>query len=698
MAPPDKNRTRPDFTPTIPFETGPSEPAPPAPSLKPGHMLAGRFRIVRFIAQGGMGEVWEAEDLELPGERVALKTIRPTIARDGWATGRFRREIQLGRKITHPNVCRIFDVFHHRPGTLGTAASGGPDGEITFLTMELLVGETLQDRLERVGRLTTAESLPIVRHMAAALQAAHEAEIIHGDFKSSNVILVGEGEGMRAVVTDFGLSRGGGAAAGLLTSVPAGDNLVGTPAYMAPEQVRGGRSSVAADIYSLGIVVFEMLTGRLPFQAETAISSAVMRLSEPPPPPRSLVPDLDLRWEFAVLRCLALDPADRFARATDLARALEPDAPLPPVRRPLWLRPWFLGSAAAALLLTVALWRGPFGRLPPPAESGPVPPALAAAPARRTIAVLGFKNVSARPEAAWLSTALSEMLATELAAGNQMRVIPSENVARMRVELGLSEFSTLAGDTLARVRGILGSDLVVVGSYTVLGAEKDAPIRLDLSLQDAATGQTEQLDPQMKPASELFTLVSNCGIDLRKALGTAELQPDETRGTLAAFSTQPEAARLYAEGLALLRRFEVEAARVALERAVAADPQQPLAHAALASAWSAAGYDERAIAAAKQAFELARALPLEQRLEVEGRYREIASEWPKAIDVYRTLYGNYPDNLDYGLRLAEMLVAGGQGVEARAILQQLRGLAAPAGSDPRIDLFEARVAESLSEF
>jgi hypothetical protein len=151
----------------------------------PGELLAGRFTIVRFIARGGMGEVYEAEDRELR-ERVALKTIRPEIAGDPRAIERFKREIHLSRQVTHPNVCRIYDLFHH-------SVPPGPDrpgGEVTFLSMEHLAGETLAARLKGRGRMSAEEALPIVTQMASALAAAHEAGVIHRDFKSQNVILV----------------------------------------------------------------------------------------------------------------------------------------------------------------------------------------------------------------------------------------------------------------------------------------------------------------------------------------------------------------------------------------------------------------------------------------------------------------------------------------------------------------------------
>jgi serine/threonine protein kinase len=190
-------------TPTAPWLIAPRTGETPIP-LAPGLLLAERFRIVRFLGQGGMGDVYEAQDLEV-GEHVALKTLRPEIAQDERAIERFRSELALARRVTHPNVCRIFDVFRHRPTD---PASGR---ELALISMEMLPGETLADRIRRGGPIPSPEALPIAKQMAAALDAAHRAGVIHRDFKSSNVILVPpekQGHPPRAVVTDFGWPRG----------------------------------------------------------------------------------------------------------------------------------------------------------------------------------------------------------------------------------------------------------------------------------------------------------------------------------------------------------------------------------------------------------------------------------------------------------------------------------------------------------
>jgi hypothetical protein len=345
---------------TATFVFRPPSSAPPR--LDEGQLLAGRFRIVRFIAAGGMGDVYEADDLELH-ERLALKTIRPEIVSRARALARFKHEVQFAKRVSHPNVCRIHDLGTHR----GAAA------DMVFLTMQLLPGETLGQRLRRDGRMSLPEALPLVVQMAEALGAAHDAGVIHRDFKPSNVMLTGA----KAVVTDFGLARsasaGEDAASAELTE---SGNLVGTPAYMAPEQLTHGELTPATDIYALGLVMYEMLTGKRPFHGVTPLDSAMKRLTESPPPPDQLVPGLDPRWGTVILRCLERDPAKRYQRTGEVIRALAPGAEsatrtitgfMPGLifKRPL---PWVaVGVVLAATAALGGVWF--LGRHRPPAEA-----------------------------------------------------------------------------------------------------------------------------------------------------------------------------------------------------------------------------------------------------------------------------------------------------------------------------------------
>lgn len=293
---------------------------PRPPTLEPGQVVAGRFRVVRLLARGGMGEVYEVEDQEL-GSRVALKTLRPDLADDPLALERFRREVQLARQVTHRNVCRLFDLVHHHD----VDAAGKPRA-VLGLTMELLEGETLGERLMRHGPMAPEQALPIIRQMTAALAAAHRVGVVHRDFKSGNVILVPPeptGAPGRVVVTDFGLAyqvAGPGSGSPPLT---AANMVVGTADYMAPEQAQGREATPASDIYALGVVIYEMVTGQRPHDAATPMATLLRRLREPPPSARERCPDLELRWDAVIRRCLKVDPLERFASAGEVLAALE---------------------------------------------------------------------------------------------------------------------------------------------------------------------------------------------------------------------------------------------------------------------------------------------------------------------------------------------------------------------------------------
>jgi tetratricopeptide (TPR) repeat protein/tRNA A-37 threonylcarbamoyl transferase component Bud32 len=672
------------------------------PALGAGERIAGRYRVIRFLARGGMGEVYEVEDLELR-ERVALKTIRAEVARDSVTVERFRREIQLARKVTHPNVCRIFDVSFH-------------DGLI-FLTMELLEGETLAQRLRRIGPMSPGEALPVARQIADALQAAHQAGIVHRDLKPGNVVLAESRGALRAVVTDFGLARfeSGEDVRGM--TLTAGAAVVGTPAYLAPEQVEGKEITAAVDLYALGIVLYEMLTGTVPFVGDTALSTAVKRLQEAPPSPRMHVPGLDPRWEAAILRCLERNPAARFASAPEVIRAITgPEIPAPapappaaaptesvaiPPPQPAPRLPRLQVALLAALVVAAlgvgwyrySAWRAeqeaPIERLSRLTEG--IKP-------RRSVAVLAFKNLSGRPDLDWLSSGLAEMLSTELGSGGRLRIVDGENVARARVELGLAGggTSSLSRDELARLRAQLGTDDVVLGSYAIVenaGQPGGRQIRLDLHLQDTLAGETTAQVAETGTEAQLFDLVARTGRRLREELGAGASKP-----AARALPASPEAARLYSQGIEKLRLFEPAAARDLLSQAVAADPGNALAHSALATAWSALGYDAHARDEAKAAFGLSTGLPEEERLLIEGRYRETLQDWNKAVQIYWSLWSMFPDSLDYGLRLAAAQTAAGRAEEALATTEALRQLPPPSRDDPRIDLADALAAGARADF
>ncbi len=297
---------------------GPSDKGPKdgrrklAPScLVPGQLIARRYRVIRLLGRGGMGEVYEAQD-ELIHEAVALKTLRLDLVKHEGVAARFESEMRLARKVAHPGVCRVFEVGAHE-------VHGEPP--LPFITMELLHGELLSKRIRRLGKLTKKQAFPLAAQMAAGLQAAHELGIVHADFKSSNVIIVPAPDGDHAKITDFGLARidPGFHPADETATIHDHGKLVGTVSYMSPEQMEGSEITTASDLYSLGIVLFEMATGQLPFDGSHVIHAAMQRASGESIPPRNLVPDIDRRWETAIVRCLQRDRKRRFGSAAEVA-------------------------------------------------------------------------------------------------------------------------------------------------------------------------------------------------------------------------------------------------------------------------------------------------------------------------------------------------------------------------------------------
>src|SRR5579872_435672 len=269
----------------------------------PGRLLAERYRIIALLGRGGMGEVYRADDLTL-GQPVALKFLPEDASRDETLLERFRNEVRLSRRVSHPNVCRVYDV-------------GEVDGH-TFFTMEYVDGEDLASLLRRIGRLPADKALEIARQLCAGLAAAHAKGVLHRDLKPANIMLDGRGQ---VVVTDFGL-------AGLVDQIPGSDLRSGTPAYMAPEQLDGKEVNAKSDIYSLGLVLYEIFTGKRAFSVESLPELVRVRSESAPSKPSTLVKDLDPLVERVILRCLEADPAKRMSSALSVAATLPGGDPL----------------------------------------------------------------------------------------------------------------------------------------------------------------------------------------------------------------------------------------------------------------------------------------------------------------------------------------------------------------------------------
>jgi membrane protein CcdC involved in cytochrome C biogenesis len=297
--------TPPQRTPKSPYSSAGLSSSDPISGgrFAPGQIIADRYRVVALAGRGGMGEVYRAEDLRL-AQVVAIKFLPQELSQDATALARFHSEVRIARQVSHPNVCRVFDI-------------GDVDG-VAFLSMEYVDGEDLASVVRRIGRLSPERATAVARQICAGMAAAHEKGVIHRDLKPANVMLDGAG---KIRIMDFGL-------AGIAAAIQGSEIRAGTPAYMAPEQLEGREVTVKSDIYSLGLIIYEILTGKRAFEAATLAELMKLREQGSITNPSVLVKDLDPLIERVTLRCLAKDPALRPASALQVAAALPGGDPL----------------------------------------------------------------------------------------------------------------------------------------------------------------------------------------------------------------------------------------------------------------------------------------------------------------------------------------------------------------------------------
>jgi len=284
--------------------------ADPAKALK-DQVLDQRYRVVRKLGEGGMSFVYEAKDIS-SGESVAVKIMTPKLAQDKTAAERLRREAGLAMRLDHPNICRIM--------RLGETEEG-----LIYLVMPLLTGELLSDKEVREGPIPVDVGVPLMRQVCDALDFAHRQQIIHRDLKPENIFVCPDSDGkLKAVVTDFGLAKERRAEPGIAKLTATGI-ILGTPEFMSPEQIRGKPLDGRSDIYALGLVAFEMFTGKLPFEGRTAQDMMIARLRGQPMPLRKARADLEFtpQFEKAMMKAIEGDPAARYQTAAEFGKALE---------------------------------------------------------------------------------------------------------------------------------------------------------------------------------------------------------------------------------------------------------------------------------------------------------------------------------------------------------------------------------------
>ncbi len=618
----------------------------------------GRYQVVEELGRGGMGVVYRAVDTTL-GRDVALKVLPPEIVGDADEKRRFLREAQTASRLEHAHIGVIHEV-------------GESDG-VSFIAMELIRGEPLAGLLAR-GGLPPARALEIATEVAEGLARAHDQGIIHRDLKPANVMLTEDGH---AKIIDFGLAKDlhGPSASGEAATVPASTDIgviKGTAAYMSPEQTRGQRLDARSDLFSFGVMLYQMLSGRLPFEAAGYVDT-LHAISHNPFPPLTLAGSAapvherdDL--QRIVDKCLAKDPAARYQTARDLvvdlrdarrrldsgATASRPAAApaLPLAARPGTGRPFLALAGVAVVAVAVgAYWWS---------HRAPAAPPPMAASGRPSIAVLYFQNNTGSPQLDWLRTGLTDMVVTDLSQSPDMEVLSTDRLFQIMSSLKRQNDAVISFDTVREVARLAGVRHVLVGNYVKSGET----IRINITLQEAETGRIVTAD-HLEAAGEanLFPTVDDLTRRLQTHLAGTVAKPtalvaapgaasDPSSSTSGLYrdlsevtTSSIDAYRAYAQGVALLESGRPRDAEPLLLQAIAVDPNFALAMARLAAAESNLRRLDKRAEYAKRALDHADRLAARDRYYLEGFYYTADEDTvERGIAAFQKLLALYPEH------------------------------------------------------
>jgi eukaryotic-like serine/threonine-protein kinase len=574
-------------------------------ALEIGTVLANRYEIICMIGEGGMGAVYQARDLQL-NRVVALKVIRPDLAKDPEIVNRFKQELILARQVTHKNVIRIYDLAEF-------------DG-LKFITMDFIDGQDLKTVLRANGKFEPRRAAEIIERVCRGLEAAHSEAVIHRDLKPQNIMMDRSG---RITVMDFGIAR---------STAPGGTytgTLVGTPEYMSPEQAKGEELDARSDLFSLGIIFYELLTGDTPYKADTSMASLYKRTREKVPPPIELVPETPKPLNAIVVRCLEIDKNKRYASATEILTDLE-----------LWLgpragtrivvankRPWATGAKWAAAGATLILATGAFFVL----EGWFRKPVL-----HKEVSLLvgDFANQTG-------DSVFDETLEPAFIIGLEgASFIQSFNRSAARQEAANLKPGTTALDEPATrmIATREGIDVIVLGSID----KKNNQYAIQVKAVDGITGKPISAKSRSAEKSEVLSAIGRLAADLRGSLGDTTPESIKLSAQETFTANSLEAAHEYAEAQNLLWDGKWEEALPHYERAIKLDPDMGRAYAGYAVASMNLGRRGDADKYFRQALTHIDRMTDREKYRTRGGYFLLRGESAKAIEEYSALLMAYP--------------------------------------------------------
>jgi tetratricopeptide (TPR) repeat protein/tRNA A-37 threonylcarbamoyl transferase component Bud32 len=607
----------------------------PIKELTTGSTFANRYQVIEELGKGGMGRVYKVFDTDIK-EKVALKLLKPEIASDRETIERFSNELKYARKISHRNVCRMYDL-------------GKAEGTY-FITMEFVPGEDLKSFIRRSGQLTVGKAVSVAWQISEGLAEAHRLGIIHRDLKPQNIMVDKDGN---AKIMDFGIARSLG-----VKGMTGAGVMIGTPEYMSPEQVDGKEADPRADIYSLGVILYEMLTGRVPFEGDTPFTVGVKHKSEMPKDPRDINAHIPEDLGRLILRCLEKDRDKRYRSAEDLRLELEKiEQGIPTTERLILKRKTTTGRqitvtfgpkkmlipalAVGVLAVAIAVWLVFFKK-----ESGLRPEQ------RRSIAVISFENLTGDKTFDYLKKAIPNLLISSLEQSNYLRVTTWERMDDLLRQMGKAGSETIdkeSGFELCRKDGV---ETIVLGSFVkaedmfatdvkVLDVESKALLK---SAGSRGVGVRSILEKQI---GELSREISRgVGVSERKIQAARPSAPDVPTSSMDAYNS-------FLKGKDAYEKFYYEQARQLLENAVALDADFAEAYLYLARTQGNLGNQKARVDAYEKAKALSGKAAEKERLYIEEAYAGAVEKDPeKRFRILEEIVQKYPKEKEAHFELA----------------------------------------------
>ncbi len=608
-------------------------------SLEPGMIVAGRYEILSVLGKGGMGSVYKARDMELD-RMVALKVIRPELARNAAIVDRFKQELRLSHLVTHKNVIRMYDL--------------GEDLGMRFITMEFVEGRDLRSIIEERGKLPPAEAVEILQQICRALEAAHAVGILHRDLKPQNIMMDAHG---RVVVMDFGLARtieGDG-----MTQSGA---LVGTMEYMSPEQALGKDLDQRSDIFALGLICYEMLSGNMPFRAESALASLIKRTQERAEPVDTHDKAIPGALSGVVSKCLERDINLRYASTSEILADLDTWQGKRAAAATLGfnanvasggLSGRWLAAIGGGVLLAILVVAG-IMLLRKPHAGGSADSSITT-PAT-SLAIMPFYNASGDPKLDYLGSSLADMLTSDIGQSVHVRMVSPDRLHQVLTDLHISGSSQADLATLRRVAEFTNASTIIYGQYVGAGGQ----IRIEATIRDLSRDTPTVVKLDVPSEKDLLTSVDSLATQLREKLAANADVLNELKAHSARPSTNSvPALQAYDAGLQLARKGDNAGAARQFEEATTDDPNFALAYSKLAETLSNQGHDDLAAQNSRRAVELSDNLPAAEKYLIEANHARVMKDTTKAIAAYEHLASESPTDTDVQFALAGLYEQNG---------------------------------------